>query len=151
MAIQSSILIKPRPSSFLFHYNLSTSACGSMHRYIVSSFLVFLSISLKSSFVQLTIPALYRTVTTAHEFIDSIVFFPLRHRYVILLLQFLITILSINSLSLVPLLFRLQPFCSSGRKLSASRWSYILPANGQLANLPVINFHIVAKQVWAES
>ena len=47
---QSSVTIKPFPTSFLGIYNLSTSGFGYSHPYIINNFLVFLSIACNSHF-----------------------------------------------------------------------------------------------------
>ena len=63
------ICTSPLPLSFLFIYSLSMSAFGRCILYIVSIFLVFLSISFISSVPQLIIPELYLNIGSASDLI----------------------------------------------------------------------------------
>ena len=78
VSTQSAMLRSSRPPSILGIYSLSVPLCEWYILLIVTTFRlsVFLSITLSSSFVHVTIPTLYRTKDTSREFITLIVFPP---------------------------------------------------------------------------
>ena len=78
VSTQYAMLNSPRPPSILGMYSLSVSLYEWYILSIVIIFRVFLSIVFSSSLVHFSIPALYLTKDTPHEFIALIVFLPFR-------------------------------------------------------------------------
>ena len=70
----TSICYRPLPPPSLFTYNLSISAFGWFILYTVSTFLVFLSIFLISSNLQLILPKLYLNTGTTNASVALILF-----------------------------------------------------------------------------
>src|SRR5215469_4856525 len=81
----ASTCTSPLPPSFLFTYSLSISAFGWYILYIVSIFLVFLSICFISSILQLIISKLYLSTGTASAPIAVILFLAFSSDFIIIL------------------------------------------------------------------